>query len=282
MHTVAIIGAGDIGGATAHALAQSDSVGRLILVDPVPSAAQGKALDIRQAGPIARFHTRLEGTDDLSRVTGCSVCVMADRFGPGGGEWRSDQGLAMVRQIDAYLGGAPMVFGGAWQGELIALAAIEAGIAPRRLIGAGPEALASSVTAIVAMEAECSPREVALAVLGTPPSGFVIPWSEASIGGYPLETVLSQPSLGRVHARVPHLWPPGPYALGAAAARIVTGLLASSRQSFNVLTQLGGEFGVRNRPGAIPARLGARGILQTRIPELTTRERVQLGTSLGG
>ena len=173
------------------------------------------------------------------------------------------------------------MFAGASQGELIALAAIEAGIAPPRLIGAGPEALASSVVAIVAMEAECSPREVALAVLGRP-SGFVIPWSEASIGGYPLEAVLSQPSLSRIQARVPHLWPPGPYTLGAAAARIVQGLLSSSRQSFNILTQLGGEFGVRNRPGAIPARLGARGILQARMPELTTRERVLLGTALEG
>jgi malate/lactate dehydrogenase len=282
MSTVAIVGAGDIGGATAHALALSDRVGRLILIDPALSAAQGKALDIRQAGAIAGFHTRIDGAGDLDRATGCDVCVIADRFGPSGGEWRSDQGLSMTKQIDAYLSGAPIVFAGAWQSELIALAASDAGIAAHRLIGAGPEALASSVIAIVAMEAECSPREVTLAVLGRPPLGFVIPWSEASIGGYPLEAVLTQPSLTRVQARVQHLWPPGPYTLGAAAARVITGLLSSSRQSFNILTQLGGEFGVRNRPGAITARLGARGILQMRMPELTTRERVQLGTALDG
>jgi malate/lactate dehydrogenase len=132
------------------------------------------------------------------------------------------------------------------------------------------------------MEAGCSPREVMLTVLGTPPSGFVVPWSEASIGGYPLQAVLPQVALSRLHARLPHLWPPGPYALGAAAARIAEAVVSSSRQSFSVLTQLGGEFGVRNRPGAVPARLGTGGIIHIRVPELTTRERVQLESALGG
>jgi len=145
-----------------------------------------------------------------------------------------------------------------------------------------PEALVSAVTAIVAMEANCSPREVMLTVLGTPPSGFVVPWSEASIGGYALQDVLSQVQLTRVEARTARLWPPGPYALGAAAARVVEALVHASRRSFSVLTQLGGEFGVRNRPGSLPARLGPSGIVRTRVPELTTRERVRLQTALGG
>jgi malate dehydrogenase len=174
------------------------------------------------------------------------------------------------------------VFAGTLQAELISLTAIEARVDRRRLVGSAPEALVSAVTAIVAMEAACSPREVMLTVLGTPPTGFVVPWSEASIGGYPLQAVLPQVALSRLHARLPHLWPPGPYALGAAAARIAEAVLSSSRQSFSILTQLGGEFGVRNRPGAVPARLGAGGIAQIRVPELTSRERVQLQSALGG
>jgi malate dehydrogenase len=282
MSFVAIVGAGDIGGAAAQALAGTDRVGRLLLVDARGSAAQGKALDIRQAGAISGFHTRLEGTDDLARTTGCDVCVVADRFGEDGGEWRGEEGLALMKRMTAYLGNAPMVFAGSSQADLIARTAIEAGFNRRRLIGSGPEALAASVTAMIAMEAGCSPREVMLTVLGLPPSGLVVPWSEASIGGYPLRAVLPQVGLNRVQARLPHLWPQGPYALGAAAARIVTALLTSSRQSFSVLTQLDGEFGVRHCPGTVAARLAAGGIVQTRAPELTTYERVQLQTALGG
>ena len=281
MSTVAIVGAGHVAGATAHALAMSDRVGRLLLVDDATSVARGKTLDIRQSGAISQFHTRLEGTDDLSSVTGCDVCVIADRFGAGG-EWSGDEGLAMIKRLLPYVGKTPLVFAGASQGGLIAFAATEAGIDRRRLIGSAPEALISSVVAITALEAGCSPREVMLTVLGAPPSSFVVPWSEGSIGGYPLHAMLSQIALARVEARLRHLWPPGPYVLGAAAARITAAMVSSSRQSFSVLTQLRGEFAVRDRPGILPVRLAAAGIVQTRVPELTTRERVQLQTALGG
>ena len=281
MSTIAIVGAGHVGGATAHALAVSDRVGRLLLIDDAAAAARGKALDIRQSAAIVPFHTRLDGTDDLSSVTGCGVCVIADRFGAGG-EWMGDEGLAMIKRLTRYLGKAPLVFAGASQAGLIAFAATEAGIDRRRLIGSAPEALVSSVVAVTALEAGCSPHEVMLTVLGAPPSSFVVPWSEGAIGGYPLHAMLSQVALARLEARVRHLWPPGPYVLGAAAARITAAIVSSSRQSFSVLTQLTGEFGVRDRPGMLPVRLAAEGIVQTRVPELTTRERVQVQAALGG
>ena len=281
MSTVAIIGAGEIGAAAAHALAAGDRVGRLLLVDAASTVARGKALDIQQSGPIARFHTRLDGTDDLSRVTGCEVCVIADRAGREGGEWRGEEGLAMMSRILGYLGSTPIVFAGASQAPLLSQTALEAHVARRRLIGSSPEAFVSSVVAMVAMEAGCSPRQVMLSVLGAPPSGLVVPWTEASIGGYPLHAALSQVALTRIEARVAHLWPPGPYALGAAAALVTEGLLSSSRQSVSVLMQLDGEFGVRHRACAVSARLVASGIAEMRVPELTTRERVQLQSALG-
>lgn len=280
MTTVAILGAGETGGSTAHALAGSDGVGRLLLVDPAGPAAAGKALDLHQAGAIDGWHVRLEGTDDTARVAGCDVCVVADRFGAGG-EWRGDEGLGLLRRVMPYLARAPIVFAGALQADLLAAAATELAIDRRRLMGSAPEAFAAAVAAMVSMEANCSPREVLLTVLGAPPAGLVVPWSEASIGGYALQQVLAPVQLARVEARAARLWPPGPYALGAAAARLVAALLSSSRQTFCVLTQLGGEFGARNRPGCLPARLTPHGIAETRVPELTTRERVQVQTALG-
>lgn len=280
MTTVALVGAGEIGGAIAQALAASGRIRRILLVDAAAPVAAGKALDLQQAGAIDGWHTRLDGTDDVTRVTGCDVCVFAD--GAGGDAWGADDGLTIVRRVLPFLGRAPVVFAAPRQEDLLAAAAIDLAIDPRRLIGSAPEAFVSAVTAIVAMEADASARDVRLTVLGAPPSGLVVPWSEASIGGYALPQLLAPVQLARIEARAAHLWPPGPYALGAAAARVVTAILSSSRQSFCVLTQLGGEFGVRNRPGCLPARLGPRGIAGTRVPELTTRERVQVQTALGG
>jgi malate dehydrogenase len=278
---VCIIGAGELGGASADALARSERVARVLIVDDAAGVAAGKALDIQQAGAIAGFHTRLEGTADVSRVTGCDVCVLADRAGRPSSEWQGDDGLALIQRLMPYLGAAPMVCAGSAQVGVMQLAAREARLERERLLGSAPEALAAATRAIVAMEAGCSPTEVGLTMLGAPPDGFVVPWSDASIGGYALERVLTQVQLTRIEARVARLWPPGPFAMGAAAARVVDGIIGSSRRAFCVLTVLGGEFGVRGRVGTLPAVLSSSGIVQTRVPALNTRERVRLEIALG-
>jgi L-lactate dehydrogenase len=173
-----------------------------------------------------------------------------------------------------------VVFAGAQQGDLIATTHREAGVERNRLVGSAPEAFSAAVRAIVAAEARCSSGEVMLTVLGIPPAGFVIPWSEASIGGYALHHSLEQVQLLRVEARAARLWPPGPYALGAAAARVTEAMLDSSRAAFPVMTILDGEFGVRDRVGTMPVLLSERGIVHRRTPSLNPRERVQLETAL--
>jgi malate/lactate dehydrogenase len=221
---------------------------------------------------------------------GSSVVVIADKGGsknpaePGphaeSTEWHGEAALSLVMRLAGFFAQAPVVFAGAHQSDLILAVEREGRFERRRLVGSAPDALTGAVRAIVAVEAGCSPSEVALSVLG-PPGGFVVPWSEASIGGYAVERVLSQVQLRRVEARVTNLWPPGPNALGLAAARVAEALVSSGRRAANVLTVLGGEFGVRDRVGALPCLLGPQGIVSARLPDLNTRERVQLETALG-
>lgn len=280
MSSVCIIGAGELAGAVAVALARGGHAARIVLIDDSAGVAAGKALDIQQAGAIQGFRARLEGTADTSRVIGSAVCVVADRAKPVV-EWHGDEGMTMVTRLASYLGESPIVFAGVSQASMIAALSQENHLARERLIGSAPEALIAAVKSMVAIEAQCSPSEIALSVLGVPPSGFVVPWSEASIGGCGVERVLTPVQLSRIESRVSHLWPPGPHTLGAAAARVVEGLLSRSRRTFSVLTVLGGEFGARGRAGVLPARLGPRGITDTRVPPLNTRERVRVENALG-
>jgi malate dehydrogenase len=279
--TVCIIGAGELGGATAHALARHEHVRKVILIDDAAGVAAGKALDILQAGAVNGSHTHLEGSADLSRVVGAAVCVIADRSGRASSEWQGDEGLALVNRLAPYAGESPLVFAGPSQASLVLTAAREAHIRRERLIGSAPEALCGAVKSMVALEAQCSPTEIGLTLLGAPPRGFVVPWSEASIGGHALERVLTQVQLSRLEGRVAHLWPPGPHALGLAAARVAEAVVTSARRTFSVLTVLSGEFGVRGRVGVLPARLSTQGIIETTVPALNTRERVQVENALG-
>jgi malate dehydrogenase len=284
--TVCIIGAGELGGAIAHALARGDRVRRVVIIDDGARAsdagnvAAGKALDIQQAGAIESSHTLLEGSADLSRAVGAAVAIIADRSGRPSSEWQGDDGLAMLRQLVRYTGESPLVFAGASQAGLLLAAAREIHIRRERLIGSAPEALCGAVKSMVAIEAQCSPTEIGLTVLGAPSRGFVVSWSEASIGGHALERVLTQAQLTRIEGRLAHLWPPGPYALGLSASRVTEALVSSSRRAFSVLTPLDGEFGVRGKVGVLPAILSPRGIVVTRVPTLNTRERVQVENAL--
>jgi malate dehydrogenase len=174
MSTVTVLGAGELGGSVAHALARAERVGRVVLIDEGGTIAAGKALDIQQSGAIDGFHTRVEGTQDLTRVTGCAVCVVADSGRPAA-EWQGESGLAMMRRLNGFVGEAPIVLAGAGQADLLLAAVREAGFRKERLVGSAPEALVAAARAIVALEAQCSPSEVALSVLGTPPFGFIVP-----------------------------------------------------------------------------------------------------------
>jgi malate dehydrogenase len=280
MSTIAILGAGELGGSIAHALARRERVGRVLLIDETGSLAAGKALDIQQAGAIEGFHARVDGTQDLTRVTACAACIVADSGTPST-EWQGEAALAMMARLKAFIGEAPTIFAGAGQAGLLHAVVLEAGYRRERVVGSAPEALIGAARAIVALEAGCSPSEVALSVLGTPPSGLVVPWSEASIAGHSVERVLTQVQIRHIEARVARLWPPGPYALGLAGARVAEAIVTTARQAHTVLTMLSGEFGVRNRVGLIPCLLGAAGIREARLPSLNSRERVQIETALG-
>jgi len=291
MSTVAILGAGDLGGSIAQALAAGGQVPRVLLIDAAAPVAAGKALDIQQSGAIEGFHCRLAATDDVTAVAGAAVCVVADRAGAPAVEWHGDEGLPLLRRLVSYASDSPIVFAGAAQAGLLLHAGRDLGLPARRLVGSAPEAYASAVRAIVALEVGCSPGEVTLAVLGAPPvagadargagGGLVIPWSEASIGGYAVERVLTPVQIRRAEGRAARLWPPGPYTLGAAAARVVEGMLAASRRTFSAMTLLDGEFGVKDRVGILPVRLSSRGVEEVRVPVLNARERVLLETALG-
>ena len=280
MASVAIIGAGALGGAVAQALAARDTVRRVLIVDAAAGVAAGKALDLLQSGAVTGSHVRLEGTDDLSRAVGSAVCVIADRHGPPEAEWSGDEGLALLRRLLQWTEHTPLVFAGASQSSLMLTARREHHVRRAALVGSAPEAYASAMRSMVALEAGCSPAEVSLAVLGLPPRGLVVPWSEAAIGGFALERTLPPVAITRLEARAPRLWPPGPFALGGAAARAVEAIVTSSRKALNILTVLDGEYGVRERLGSTPALLDSSGVATVRVPLLSTRERVLVETAL--
>jgi malate/lactate dehydrogenase len=279
MTTIAIIGAGNLGGLTAYALAQCRSVGRVILIDQAGDRAEGTALDIRQSGAIARAHARVEGHRDLTRAVDCDVCVLADPSNLKyieSGEFATSRLLA---ELSTLIGNVPLVIGGTEQVDWLA-AASRHGVAAHRLLGAGAHAMVSAVGSLVALEADCSSTEVSLVVLGTPAGGWVVPWQDATVGGVALVRVLSPAQIRRIESRISRIWPPGAYVLATAASQLVESMLTHSRVTTSVITMVDDIYGIRGAIGAVPAVLSASGVADPRLPPLDPREKVRLETAL--
>ncbi len=278
MPDVAIIGAGELGGLLAHVLARRDAAGEIRLIDESGRVAAGKALDIAQAAPIEQFATRLSGSTDVSTAAGAAVIAIADRVG--GGEWQGDEGLLLLKRLSALAPGAVILCAGASHRELVERGAREAHIARARLFGSAPEALAAAVRAMVALEARGSPRDVALALVGVPPSGVIVPWDDATVGGFGATRVLDEVSRRRLSARVAALWPPGPYALASAAAQVIETVLGRSRRLASCFVAPDDSAGARTRTAALPVRLCAAGIAEVVLPSLSVHDRVALDNAM--
>src|SRR4051794_35117358 len=160
MSTVAIIGAGPIGGALAQALARRGRVGGVRLIDPEGRIAEGKALDVLQSSPVEPFTTRVTAATDYAAAAGAGVIVLADLIT--GGEIAGEAGLALLRQLARMETTAPFLFAGGAQRELMTRAIGELRLPSRRLVGSAPLALESAVRAVSAALIDASPADLAI------------------------------------------------------------------------------------------------------------------------
>jgi malate dehydrogenase len=275
---IAILGAGELGGAAAHALARRDVARRITLIDERGSVAAGKALDIAQAAPVEAFATQLTGANDVSAAAGADLVVIADR--DKAGEWTGDIGFILLKRIAEMARGAILVCAGASGRELVDRAVRDVNMPRLRVIGSAPEALVGGARAMVALALNGSPRDVSLSLLGIPPAHMVIPWGDATVGGFALTRQLNEPTRRRLHEKISALWPPGPFALAAAATHVVASIDGRSRQLACCFVAPDAGGAARARTSTVPVRLGPAGIADVLYPALTTAEQVAVDNAV--
>lgn len=276
---IVVLGAGEIGAATARQVAAARLAARVIMVDDAVSVARGKALDIAQAAPVDRYDTALLGTDDEAAVLGAGVIVVADRAS-GNGEWADEAGLALVRRVVRLNEQAAVVCAGAGQRSVIDRTVHEIGLPRTRIFGTAPEALRGAITALVALEADVGPGDVSLLIVGRPPQDVIVSWDSASLNGRRAIDVLPPPALTRLDGRAARLWPPGPHALGSAAAKVIRSMLTRAARTHVLEVALTRDEAVSGRAAMLPARVGPRGILRIEPAPLSARDRVRLDSTL--
>jgi malate dehydrogenase len=278
MSGVAILGAGELGGAIAHALAGRGRVRAITLVDAAAGVAAGKALDIQQTGPIDRIDVHISAETDLLSAAGASVIVLADAVGSG--EWKDDRGLALVDRLMRAGTTAAFVFAGPNQTTLMRAASRELGVAGDRMVGTAASAVVGTVRALVGLEADGGGTGVSVTVGGRPPT-FVVAWSSATISGSLVTDRVPAHRLLAVAQSLRRFWPPSSRAIAAPTTRIVEALVGGSRDLHQAITILDGEFGSRGGVGMMPLSIGPGRVLARVMPSLSPQERTEIESRIG-
>lgn len=278
MSTVAIIGAGPLGGALAHALAARGRVDEVRLIDTQGRIAEGKALDILQSGPIEQYGTRVTAATVYAAAAGADAIAFADSATAG--ELVNENGLAVVRQIVRMDVRAPLLFTGGEQRELMGRTIGELHVAAKRVIGSAPLALESAVTALAAALADISPTDLSIGIAGVPPRDTVIGWDAATAFHQPISTVLPAHHLSALSSRAAALWPPAAYTLAAAAARISEALVHGSRRRYTCFAAIDVTGAGRDMIAAVPVEIVKGGIGRTLEPALSRHERTAFENGL--
>ena len=170
-----------------------------------------------------------------------------------------------MRRLHAWAPRALLLCAGASHLELIERSVRELRVPRSRIIGSGAEAYVSAAIAIVALELDVSPRDVALAILGIPPRQVVIAWEHASVSGFALTARLSEPVRRLLTLKIGALWPIGPHTLASAACGGQT-LSGQSRRPLTCFVAPD-DASARSRAGALPVRLGPDGLLEVVMPD---------------
>lgn len=278
MSTVAIIGAGPLGGALARSLAGRSRVGEVRLIDPEGRVAEGKALDILQSSPIEPFNTRVTAATSYGAAAGADAIILADLVS--GGEIAGEPGLALLRQLARMESTAPFLFAGGLQRELMTRAIAELHLAPRRLLGSAPLALESAVRAVTGALMDASPADLSIGVAGVPPRDAVIGWDAATAFNRPIADVLAPHHLSSLTRRLPALWPPQPYTLASAATRVAEALVEGSRRRYTCFAAIDVTGAGRDMIAAVPVEIVKGGIGKALEPALSRHERTAFENGL--
>jgi len=76
MNKISVIGAGHVGETTAFKIAEKELANEVVLVDVIEDMPIGKGLDMREAGPVGKFDTKIYGTNSYEDTANSDIVVI--------------------------------------------------------------------------------------------------------------------------------------------------------------------------------------------------------------
>ncbi|MFP4561321.1 MAG: malate dehydrogenase [Thiohalorhabdus sp.] len=292
---IAMIGAGQVGSTAAHLIAKKE-LGNLVLLDVDAGMAQGKALDIAEAGPVDGFDVAVTGTDNYAEIAGSEVVVITAGMARKPG---MDRAELLRKNVEIVAGIAREVARHAPEAYVIVVTnPLDAmvctvkevtGFPAHRVMGMAGVLDSARMRRFIAEELGVSGKDVTAMVLGSHGDRMVPVRGSSTVGGIPITELLPADRLDAIVERTRHgggevveLLKTGSayYAPGASITEMVESIVRDQRRIRPVAAHLQGEYGVSDLYIGVPAIIGAGGVERVVEIRLTQAEREQFDASV--
>jgi malate dehydrogenase len=291
---ITVVGAGNVGASCALWAAARD-LGDIVLVDVVDGLAQGKALDLEQAGPIVGFAHHVSGGTDFAATAGSDLAIVTAGLARKPGMSRDDllsKNAAIVsgivKELVARSPGIILIIVSNPVDAMTGLAQKVSGLPPQRVVGMAGILDSARMRTFIAAETGSSAKDVQACVLGGHGDTMVPLVRQSSVGGVPLKELLPADRIGKIvertrngGAEIVALLKTGSayYAPAAAAVEMAQAILRDERRVLPCAAYCDKQYGVGGYFVGVPARLGAGGVLDVLEFDLSTDERAAFDKS---
>lgn len=282
---ISIIGAGNVGGLTAMRLAEG-GFGDIVLMDTAKGLAEGKALDLGDAGSILKNNYNIQGTDDIKKTEGSDIIVITAGLARKPQMTREDlatKNAQILKDICLNiknLSPHAMVIVVTNPLDLMAYLVLKiTGFKPQRVFGMGASLDTARFTNIISGELDIANTDIDAAVIGVHGEGMLPLPRFTNIKGVRLDEIVNDAKIEALVKKTVERGQEIVSLLGAgsayfapsqAIAAIIKTIVKDEKRTIAVSVYLDGEYDVKDVCIGVPCRIGREGI--ERIIELDLNE----------
>jgi malate dehydrogenase len=294
MKKITVVGAGNVGATTAQLIAEKD-LGDVVIIDIAEGIPQRKALDILEACPLWRSGSNVIGTNDYADTAGSDIVVITAGLARKPGMSRDDLLMANAKIVkgvaESIAATSPdaIIIVVSNPMDAMAMVAQSASAFPfNRVIGMGGVLDSSRMRTFIALEAKAHPKDVKAMVLGGHGDLMVPMASLTRVGDKCITDVLPADKVEQIIDRtknggaeiVSHLKTGSAYyAPAASSVEMIENILGQKSEILPCSVYLNGEYGISGVYVGVPVKLGANGIEEIIVHDLTESEQQALKKS---
>lgn len=293
---ITVVGAGFTGATTALMLAQKE-LGDVVLVDipQLEDPTKGKALDMMEASPVQGFDSRITGTSDYQHIQDSDVVIITAGIARKPGMSRDDlvntnAGIvqSVCEQVKQYAPESIVIILSNPVDAMTYTAYKTLGFPKNRVIGQSGVLDTARYCTFIAEELNVSVEDVRGFVLGGHGDDMVPLVRYSSVGGIPIDTLISAERIDAIVQRtrtgggeIVNLLGNGSayYAPAASLVQMTEAVLKDKKRILPVIAYLEGEYGYKDLFIGVPVIMGGSGIERIFELELTNEEKSALDKS---